>query len=284
MAHPHLFDGTLPLSAISASRDTQARHNGDAMCVREYTEVLDDLPPVEVYWDGDVYWLADGHHRYQAHKDAGRQRIKVLIRDGSKRDAIYHATGANLKHGLRRTMADKRRAVWMLLADPEWGKMSDRAIAEHCGVSHPFVAKLRESEADSYVRSGEKERRKPRAGTQPSMPEQQENPEREPQPLEAPPPDVIAELDAENLRLRALVQTLRVDDKDAELERMQAIVARAETALAEAMDAAHAATKREMWAMDQLRRIGALVRCKVAKEVLPAVRLALGKARANARA
>lgn len=39
----------------------------------------------------------------------------------------------------------KRRAVTRLLDDPEWAAWSDREIATRCGVTHPFVSKLRPS-------------------------------------------------------------------------------------------------------------------------------------------
>jgi hypothetical protein len=63
--------------------------------------------------------------------------------DGSKRDAILCAVGANADHGQRRTNADKRRAVQTMLQDPEWSGWSDRQIADQCAVSHNFVGSLR---------------------------------------------------------------------------------------------------------------------------------------------
>lgn len=65
------------------------------------------------------------------------------VRVGTQRDAILYPCGANTQHGLRRSQADKRKAVGIMLADPEWSKWSDREIARRCGVSHPFVGKLR---------------------------------------------------------------------------------------------------------------------------------------------
>jgi hypothetical protein len=67
------------------------------------------------------------------------------MRQGTRRDAILHAAGANAAHGLRRTNADKRRAVETLLRDEEWSKWSDREIARLCAVSHPFVSQIRQS-------------------------------------------------------------------------------------------------------------------------------------------
>lgn len=46
-------------------------------------------------------------------------------------------------HGLPRTNADKRRAVTMLLEDPEWTQWSDREIAKACSVSNHLVGDVR---------------------------------------------------------------------------------------------------------------------------------------------
>ena len=51
--------------------------------------------------------------------------------------------GANAKHGLRRTHADKRKAIATLLADNEWSKWSDRKIAGAAGCDHKTVGKIR---------------------------------------------------------------------------------------------------------------------------------------------
>lgn len=59
------------------------------------------------------------------------------------RDAILYACGANSTHGLKRTNADKRRAVMALLKDEEWGKWSDREIARRCGVDNSFASRVR---------------------------------------------------------------------------------------------------------------------------------------------
>lgn len=90
-------------------------------------------------------WLADGFHRVAAAKQAGLADIEAIVHDGGRREALLHAVGANARHGLRRTNADKRRAVEMMLADPEWCARSDNWIAGKCGVSHTFVGTVRTS-------------------------------------------------------------------------------------------------------------------------------------------
>lgn len=96
-----------------------------------------------VYYDGELYWLADGFYRVLAAEVAGIERIAADIGQGTRRDAVLHSVGANACHGLRRTNVDKQRAVETLLRDEEWGEWSDNAIAKACSVSHPFVGKIR---------------------------------------------------------------------------------------------------------------------------------------------
>lgn len=140
----------LEVKLIKLDGGTQARAGTDRETVAEYVEALREsdstwpFPPVTVYYDGDAYWLADGFHRITAARQFGRFVCEADIRQGTQRDAILHAAGANADHGLRRTAEDKKRAVLRLLEDAEWGRWSDREIARRCKVSHPFVAKIRE--------------------------------------------------------------------------------------------------------------------------------------------
>lgn len=98
-------------------------------------------PPVAVFSDGTEYWLADGFHRLLAARRAGRKHIAAEVKQGSREDAAWAACAANQTHGLRRTNADKRKAVEIALRlHPE---MTDPMLAEHCGVSHPFVGDVR---------------------------------------------------------------------------------------------------------------------------------------------
>jgi Holliday junction resolvasome RuvABC endonuclease subunit len=101
------------------------------------------FPPVVVFYDGSDYWLADGFHRVEAATRTGWPEIEVELKLGSRRDAILYAVGSNATHGLKRTPADKRHAVQLLLKDEQWCQWSDRAIAKHTDTSHPLVAKVR---------------------------------------------------------------------------------------------------------------------------------------------
>ena len=136
----------LPLSTLTFDTDIQCREGMRSETVAMYREDMlagGTFPPMVVFYDGARRWVADGFHRGQAYREAGIEKVPVDERQGTKRDAILFAVGANASHGLRRTNKDKRRAVAMLLSDPEWSRWTDREVARLAGVSHPFVLSLR---------------------------------------------------------------------------------------------------------------------------------------------
>ncbi len=139
---------TLLLADIRIDPDLQCRANGiNKRTVAEYAEALRNgavFPPVVVFKDkAGVYWLCDGFQRHAARMLAfpDAPEIAAEIREGSRKDALVFAAGANASHGLRRTNADKKRAVSMMLtAFPKW---SDRRISEAVGVGNKFVGDVR---------------------------------------------------------------------------------------------------------------------------------------------
>lgn len=137
----------LALELLRLDGGTQPRAAMNLDVIEDYANHLTDgakFPPVTAFYDGTEYWLADGFHRFQAHRQNGALKIEADIKQGSRRDAVLHSVGANSSHGLRRTNADKRRAVMVLLEDAEgWAEWSNREIARRCGVGSPFVATLR---------------------------------------------------------------------------------------------------------------------------------------------
>ena len=137
---------SLPLNCIRTDGGTQTRLKPDYMLVLEYAEQVSqgvEFPPVDVFHDGSAYWLADGFHRFLAAEEAERDSINANVHQGTVRDAILFAVGANATHGRRVTNDDKRNAVMMLLRDAEWSTWSDREIGRAANVSHPFVAAYR---------------------------------------------------------------------------------------------------------------------------------------------
>lgn len=137
---------SLNIKAIRIDGGTQSRVAIDNDVVADYAEAIKvgiEFPPVIVFHDGTDHWLADGFHRYHAHSHAGKASIPAEVRPGTVRDAILFSVGANGTHGLRRSAADKRKAVATLLADPEWAAWSDSKLAKVCAVDHKTVASHR---------------------------------------------------------------------------------------------------------------------------------------------
>ena len=137
---------------ITVDPAIQQRANMNEEAVKDYSDAIKSdkqLPPPKVFYDGQVYWLTDGFHRLKAYCNCDIAEIECEIIQGSKRDAILYAVGANSTHGLRRTNADKRKSVTTLLHDEEWGKNSSNWIAEKCAVSHTFVDHVRKERDNS---------------------------------------------------------------------------------------------------------------------------------------
>jgi hypothetical protein len=139
----------VPLAQIHVAGETQARERLDRQVIAEYAEAMMEgaiFPSVVLFFDGDEgFYIGDGFHRIQAAQEVGFTTIRAEVRRGGARAAQLYAASANQTHGLRRTNADKRRAVLILLQDDEWHQWSDREIARHCGVSPTFIGSLRSS-------------------------------------------------------------------------------------------------------------------------------------------
>ncbi len=141
----------------------QARDGLQERVVVDYLDALLDeepLPPIRVLVDAEgVHRVVDGWHRLEAHRRASRLQIDAVVEEGDERAAILEAAGANAAHGLQRSAADKRRAVRLLLADPEWATWSDRAIGQRCRVHHSFVGSIRRELAEETGAVASAERR-----------------------------------------------------------------------------------------------------------------------------
>lgn len=134
------------IAEIRIDGGTQSRVEINQQVVEDYAEAIKAgirFPEISLFFDGAIYWLVDGFHRFHAHRIAGKKSIDAESRSGTQREAVLYSVGANSDHGLRRSNADKRKAVGILLADAEWSKWSDNAIAEQCNVSNHLVGEMR---------------------------------------------------------------------------------------------------------------------------------------------
>jgi len=157
----------LQIANLRTDGGTQPRAQLDGVTVSEYAEAMergDEFPPVQVMHDGESYWLYDGFHRVKAAKEIGRETVSAEVSQGTREDAIWTSLAANKRHGLRRSRADKRRAIKRALKQRGEEK-SNNQIAQHVGCSDPTVAKYRrELESSSKIEKIE-EREVTRDGT-----------------------------------------------------------------------------------------------------------------------
>lgn len=148
------------LTDIRIDGGTQARVElRHVETIEEYAEKYQNgvaMPELIAFLDDKgVYWLADGFQRFFALQKIGKIQADCIVREGSQRDAILFSLGTNDDHGLKRTSADKRKAVATLLTDKEWGDGSDRQIATLARVSQPLVSKIRAEMAGTGSSSSE---------------------------------------------------------------------------------------------------------------------------------
>lgn len=142
----------VPLHQIGLDGGTQFRDRINYDVVKEYKQaILEDgpFPPVQCVFDGKVYWLWDGFHRFNALKSIGIEAIDVEWRNGTQEDAQDLALSANARHGQALNVASKHKKVSAALEMPRHANKSDREIAKLCGVSHTMVGLLRRPDRKS---------------------------------------------------------------------------------------------------------------------------------------
>jgi hypothetical protein len=134
---------------IRLDGDTQPRVSFNQSICDEYGEQMkagEKFPPIDVFFDGVDYWLTDGFYRIQAYVMAlPGEAIECNVYKGTLQDAQWHSYSVNKTHGVRRSTADKVRAVKLALAHVAASGKSNVQIAEHCGVSESMVRKHRNS-------------------------------------------------------------------------------------------------------------------------------------------
>lgn len=135
------------LDKIRLDGGTQYRDEINQDVVKEYADLMREgvkLPPLRAMFDGSVYWLYDGFHRYFATQASGEMRAEVEYIAGTQQAAQIKALSANSDHGQPRNNATKRNVVRAALE--LFPKESNYEIAKRCRVSDTFVAGLRNPE------------------------------------------------------------------------------------------------------------------------------------------
>lgn len=102
-----------------------------------------------LYFDGANYWLTDGFHRLAATIRRGIDNIKAEVRQGTQQDAQWHSFTVNQHQSLKRSNADKQRAIIGALKHPYGHLKSNKEIARHCGVSETSIKGWRQKLEES---------------------------------------------------------------------------------------------------------------------------------------
>ena len=128
--------------SLRPAAEMRASLNEEA--IQTYSESFDALPPVKLVHDrqAGIYWVRDGAHTLSAAKLLGMTEIKAHVEEGEYLDAWKLAARENGSHGVRLNNADKRARVERALKSGVMRHMSNRQIAEMCGVSNNFVSSL----------------------------------------------------------------------------------------------------------------------------------------------
>ena len=138
----------IDIQTLTFDPELQVRVRIDDDRIVQYAECMateEDMkafPPVEVFYDGVKYWLADGHHRRAAAEKAGHSKIWAVIKSGTHDDALWAAIVANGKQGFGMTREDKKRAIE--IAIKKWPEKSMRIIAEAVGTSPQTVMRIKD--------------------------------------------------------------------------------------------------------------------------------------------
>jgi hypothetical protein len=141
----------IPINKIIEDPRLQPRAEFSQQTINDYAIAMqsgDNFPEIDVFEDGKGrYLLVHGFHRFRAALKADLAEIDAEIHTGDIHDAILFAAKSNCgqdKVGMRRTNADKIRAVEMVLADENLAKeMNDQDVANAVGVGLTLVWRIR---------------------------------------------------------------------------------------------------------------------------------------------
>lgn len=121
----------VPISDIVFADDINIRQELRQDAVDRYAEILDDLPPIQIWQPNGKMLLVDGWHRIAAAKKIGRSEIEAEVHKGDRTEAMVAAILANTAHGVPLSMAERDEGI-VRLAKAGW---SHRRIAKAIGKS-----------------------------------------------------------------------------------------------------------------------------------------------------
>jgi len=144
---------SIKLDELTAESKYQLRVREDSSAIKDLASAYEDgetIPPIEVVDTGNELIIVDGFHRYAAAFEAGLDSIECVVTMGTEREAFTLSLGANANNkALKRTNADKRKAVISALQDEIFMNLSARELASICKVSHTVVNRIKSEREES---------------------------------------------------------------------------------------------------------------------------------------
>ena len=138
---------SISLDELTLDTMYRVREYNDEGVIMSYAECMETeedfqkFPPIEVYYDGSSYWVADGRLRCLAAKKAGHKKIHAHITEGDRLGAFWASIVANGRQGFGLSWRDRQRVVTSALRC--WPDRSNQAIAVAVGVSEGTVRRFR---------------------------------------------------------------------------------------------------------------------------------------------
>lgn len=116
----------IKIEEVLTQEDIQVRVSTDQDMINDIAEAVEKgeavRPVLVTQLQNGKYLILDGHHRFQALKQAGRKEIEVIVnsRVKSMAEAVAAGVAFNAKNGLRLTREDIKRSIELLLRhDPK---------------------------------------------------------------------------------------------------------------------------------------------------------------------
>src|SRR5512139_3480906 len=133
------------LEEILLAESPRVRCEDNEEAIKDYRDAYlrhERLPPPVIYKVPAIGLLvADGRHRIMGAAQADLRSISCVVRQGTAEECLACALGANSRHGLRRTNADKRMCCEKALK--HWPHLSDRQVADLVHAGADLVATIR---------------------------------------------------------------------------------------------------------------------------------------------
>ncbi len=124
----------LNTSQIIFREDLYPRFRPDPATIQNYSENLDQLPPIEV---NQHHELIDGYHRWKAYETEGVDEIEIQVSETkSEMEFLQLAIDRNAKHGRQLTVEEKKelaKRLYPKLSIPQLAKLlavSERVMSE----------------------------------------------------------------------------------------------------------------------------------------------------------